>query len=313
MLLLDLPAELVRQVLHSLDPESFYMCLQTSKLFRAHAINSSSLLRDQLARVPGQRSIEIDTSTDADALVKVFSKRAAQHLLHGGSWLADLRVWRPTSRVDWKKCTIVPHSTLPWDYNQQNFYLTFIEVRSEDATIRIHFVEKNHTGEYRPRLQHVISSHCLPQYFPIAGEQFVRYEILKVAIYEPSIKDLEDSDELPFRQLAVLYRANLTTSICSSTLMKLIMFRLDADFGPRVVRTFDMTGSKAEEAVALAISSSCLPVILYRSYRHIDSPIARYRITTFRNEFDECTLGKHSFLKSRPTLCISPVHIFPAS
>lgn len=48
MSLLRLPPELIQHVLLMLDPASFYLCLQTSKLLRENALHSRNLVLHQV-------------------------------------------------------------------------------------------------------------------------------------------------------------------------------------------------------------------------------------------------------------------------
>src|SRR5262245_29722574 len=107
MSLLSLPAELVRQILHTLDPDSFYICLQTTKMFREHALASSKLLLDQLSRMPGQRVIPAHISGDPEALLRLFGKTATQHLMNGASQMADMYLWKSLPCMDRKISSII--------------------------------------------------------------------------------------------------------------------------------------------------------------------------------------------------------------
>jgi len=97
-----LPAELISQVLFELDPASFYICLQTSRLFRAHALASTKLIHDQLYRIPGERVFYDNVIGDANYLLRLFSKRATQHLFNGAEQMADIHVWQASPSMDRK-------------------------------------------------------------------------------------------------------------------------------------------------------------------------------------------------------------------
>src|SRR6202000_655032 len=123
-----------RQILHLLDPESFYLCLLTCKRFREHAFISKSLLKDQLRRIPGLQDPKF--ILDAASLVTLFSRRATRHLYSGGAIMSDVRSFRPTMKIDWKNSTLISCPTA------SKYRLTFAEVCAEDGIVRIYKITK---------------------------------------------------------------------------------------------------------------------------------------------------------------------------
>ncbi|KAF2473034.1 uncharacterized protein BDR25DRAFT_392369 [Lindgomyces ingoldianus] len=291
--LLELPAELLREILHTLDPESFYMCLLTSKLFRSHALNSTSLLLDHLDRIPGPRNPRLRQNNNAEALMKVFGKRAAQHLTNGVSWMADTYVWRTSRRADRRASKITSSMADEEGSSLENAFvndLGFLEVLSDEATINIYSLEPNKAKEHRPVLTHVISSHCLPEYFPVPGNLPVQYEIIKVAVFDA----IYEVDTLP--RVAVLYRAFWKDSPYTSDWMKVIVFRLDDDFGPMVADTFEVRAHS--QPIAMAVSGEGSPVIVYRDF----GAGFGHNVVIYRNVTDEITAETHTLEEDTETL-----------
>lgn len=299
-----LPAELVREVLDTLDPASFYLCLQTSKLFRQHAGASTKLLRDQLSRIPGQRIIPPHMAGDANTLMREFSRRAAQHLVDGVPWMADRHSWLASSHADRKMSTLVRwgwdtegNSIAELDTHPFHNHLVLIEAMSNDATVNVYIVEEYMQCGYCPRLKHIISPHSLSEHLPACGQHHVQYQVLKVApcMSDPSTKDPHNSDLM----IAVLYRVQTPScDKCSNASMKLLVFRLDATFGPMVIESFEIEEQRDEQVVAMAMTRSTETIIVVRHFQ-----LEVHRVMVYRIEEDETTLGMFcSFLFINSTL-----------
>lgn len=290
--LLDLPAELVRTILHTLDPESFYMCLQSSKLFREHACASTSLIYDQIARVPGRWAIPVDCTGDRALLVREFCRRAAKHLKSGSTWMSDVHVWRSSPTVDRKNSFIGKLWWNDWarrDSDGKWHHFAFVEVRPHDTSVLVYFIEDHSTDmrNWCPRLKYVISASSLSEHFQTKDGEPSEYEIIKVAPFIPEIGTKYDSQRC---HIAVLYRARLADCTCSSVWMKLLVFSLDDTFGPIVIETFDLQRNKDDHIISMAMSGHCQPVIIYTCH---NSPIEyqSYKVVAYTIEQDQVTLG----------------------
>ncbi|KAF2244071.1 hypothetical protein BU26DRAFT_569078 [Trematosphaeria pertusa] len=305
MSLVSLPAELVRQILHTLDPTSFYLCLQTSKLFREHALASKALLFDQLLRIPGPRLREPYTTYSAESLIRIFGIRATQHLAIGAPWMADRHIWRASPCMDRKLSKI-----LRWNLTEEDEHwlgieritpgplsrnrLIFAEVVAYGA-VNIFSIRKSHKddpGGYRPMLEHAISQDSLTQYLPPygSGSDLVHtYRVVKVAGYKSSHRNP------PFgSKLAVLYSPILGIASGlpgASYWSRLLCFRLDSQFGPVVIDTFDIETNKGESVAAMAVDSDGNPVIAFRCF---EKSMEGYRVYTYKNVEDELTLERRT-------------------
>ncbi|KAF2790655.1 hypothetical protein K505DRAFT_364546 [Melanomma pulvis-pyrius CBS 109.77] len=323
-----LPAELVREVLEELDPESFYLCLQTSKLFRQHAGTSTKLLRDHLSRIPGRRIISPHILGDANALIREFSKRAAQHLVAGVPWMVDRHSWLASSHSNKKISTLVRwgcdtegNSIANLDTHPFHNHLVLIEVRSNDATVNVYIVEEYMQCGYCPRLKHIISPHSLSEHLPACGQHYVQYQVLKVAscMSDPSTDDPHNSDLM----IAVLYQVQTPScDMCSNASMKLLVFRLDAKFGPMVIESFEIEVERDEQVVAMAMTRSTEAIIVIRHGFNV------HMVMVYRIEKDDTTLERHTSRETRliipsiqsPRECVSgisvqgdTVHLYPAT
>ncbi|KAF2866008.1 hypothetical protein BDV95DRAFT_612242 [Massariosphaeria phaeospora] len=284
MSLFVLPAELVREILHTLDPQSFYMCLQTSSVFREHALSSKKLLLEQISRLPGSPG-GVDGANHIKILLQRFGLRAAQHLQTGVEWMADMHVWRPVKMVDMKRSCIVNRdgptpSRHSCDYANP---LLFVEVVA-DATVNVYNLEPDHGG-YQPQLKHVISPRSLPDHFSTEED----YEVLGIA----SDMSLIGGPTL----LAVLYKERRLPT------RQLIMFRLDNDFGPVVVETFVM--DRPDEVVDIVVTG-LLPILLFR--RIVENYGVSYHCVSYKNESDEMAPEKRKIIEEEaiPTAMLEP-------
>lgn len=278
-MLLRLPPELLRQIIFLLDPESFSVCLLTCRAFRNHALNSTKLLRVQLKRMPGRQDQIESLNYSAESLLTIFSTRAAQHMHNGGVSLADVHSFRPSTRVDWKNSTII---SCPCKWTK---HLMLAEVCSDDALVRLHTIAKHGRRDYRPKLKHVISPNtsCFT-HTPFSHQ--VRFEVVKIAVCE-SEKPFRNSPWSCINKIAVLYRYRPTDDVSpqgskaaeeSQKVMKLVIYKLDPEFGPFVVDALDVHIAEGHYPVAIAVSKSGTPVVVFRWHegRSHRSKLVRY-------------------------------------
>jgi hypothetical protein len=103
-LLLDLPPELVLQVLWYLESEAFSAILVTCKALRRRALDSSALMRQQLSILPGFEDYSSEETTAT--LVRRFNARARLHLKNASAVLTDTEVWAPLFPRDSTNCVL---------------------------------------------------------------------------------------------------------------------------------------------------------------------------------------------------------------
>ncbi|KAF2745508.1 hypothetical protein M011DRAFT_138246 [Sporormia fimetaria CBS 119925] len=217
MNLLDLPAEIIRLILYTMDPDSFYNCLLTNKLFLHHARCSRALVKSHLKRIPGLDPIP-NYGYDAEKsprqgsdepslppLLRRFGKAATKHLRHGASRMVDVLSWKYPGalNVDRKNSII---SRKWWDdelaeYHQAPCQATqspeasaaFIQVNKADASVFVYHMSRNPASPsctQEPRLKYVISNGYildqLSQQLP-EGKTLPKVEVIKaVPFYDAS-------------------------------------------------------------------------------------------------------------------------------
>jgi hypothetical protein len=317
-----LPAELIRTILDTLDPTSFYLCLQTSKLFREHAFASTKLLRDQLSRIPGQRVLPARMAykaNDANALMIMFSTRAKKHLACGAEWMSDKKMWMngAKNQVDRKASQLV----LWGSRSVPNKRVVLFEVM-EDATVNVYIVsheeekemlykvdrEENKRTlkrEFVPILKHIISPNHLSELLSVCSlcnTRWKEYKVVKIAQCPYSPQPGPREEENGNLMVGVLYRGRSSSCRCNPQKMKLLVFRLDPSFGPVIVEAFDVLVQMDDHIVAMELTRTT-EAILVVAYGHFGI----HRVMAYRIEVDEDTLGMHSFLVYNiQTLFLSP-------
>ncbi|KAF2687126.1 hypothetical protein K458DRAFT_186123 [Lentithecium fluviatile CBS 122367] len=290
-----LPAELISQILYHLDPSSFYVCLQTSRQFREHALASTKLLLAQLARVPGERVFDQAQFIGSEhTLLLLFSKRAAKHLFNGAEQMADVHVWHAPPSMDRKVSCIVrwkdesrQAQTLKDEQtplkNVVDNTLLFLEAQSSAGTVNICSIQDGGLT-----IKYVISPYMVSQYLPAYDEKgTAEYKVLKIAA-----ETKHPRWETVSPRLAVLYAPKHVSDDNSHIGMKILCFRLDSQHGPMVTNIHHITAQKNSSVVAMALGSSNEPVIIYRVPDPNLSPA--YEVVTYRNIFDELTLKRHT-------------------
>jgi hypothetical protein len=293
--LINLPAEIVRNILYALDPDSFYICLQTSKLFREHALLSADLLHHHISRIPGRKLARGTVPSDPAALLRVFGTRAAQHLEHGAPWMADVHLWRPGEDLDTRNSSLVWFRSMLFmprarpDPPKKGWGRpAFLEIHKTDATVRVYMIEREVLGRnYRPRLRHVIAPNIVYGYFPTIDGHLYQLEVVKAVPFTPD----EDQTGFGFNLfVAVLYRLKAQQCNCDTVYTKVVIFELDNNFGPVIRRTIELRSR--ERVVAMAVSGTSEPVVVYRS----DSPklfgYTGYRLAKYSNHYDEMGTGE---------------------
>jgi hypothetical protein len=273
MNLLDLPAELVRGILYELEPEAFYMCMLTNKLFREHALASTSLLLKQISRIPGIDAKQSD-GHDAATLMNIFVKRATQHLRHG-AWMTDVSLCNPMN-------------------GKHSCQLAYAHVR-DDASVHVYFIEKGgETGqEYLPRLKHVITPHSVQGRYPCKEGLDCTIRVLKVAPYTPRVVGYNI-----WTHIAVLYLVTLRDSNSNvlNSWRKITIFGLDANFGPLIVETLDPAPQSTipEDVTAMAVSSERVVVVVSEQHGIHNN----YHVNFYWKWRDESSQGTQIFSRA---------------
>jgi hypothetical protein len=301
-----LPAELIRTILDTLDPTSFYICLQTSKLFRKHAAASTKLLRDQLSRIPGQRILPAQMThmaNDANALVQLFSTRAVQHLACGTEWMSDKKMWstgadkkvdRKTSQlVLWKSTSLAEKIVMLLEVMGDATVNIYVALDGEkDMMYRDNRKKEKRTLERElvPRLMHTISPHGLSKHLPECRVHGRQYEVVKVALCPHTSLSSAEGAENGNLMVGVLYKMKICSCECEckEMKMKLLVFRLDRSFGPIVVESFDIVEQKYGIIVAMGLIRSN-EALLVMTHHQRDV----HRVVTYKIEEDENRLGMH--------------------
>ncbi|KAF2803737.1 uncharacterized protein BDZ99DRAFT_526214 [Mytilinidion resinicola] len=303
MMLLDLPPELLRQILHTLDAESFYVCLVTCKTFRGHALNSKALLKDQLRRIPGLQDSVSGSHQDAASLVTLFSRRATRHLHSGAAFLSDVHSYLPTVKTDWKNSTLVSYS------GEGGHDLMLANVCADTGVVRIYKII-----EAIPMLSHVIDPYGLSLG---QGSTFAwsDCEVVKLAVCEP---DLTCSKGDFVNTIAILYRSKRSNPArkakghlsSSPAPIRLVTYRLDDEFGPIVMDWFEMEMETEElnDVVAVAVSKAGTSFILTRWFegRH-----PKHKLTKYNRRCDQAIppLTTSTLLESHPDEIISSMQV----
>jgi hypothetical protein len=169
-----LPVELLTLALFELDPASFYTCLQTSRVFRELALGNTKLLYYQLSRIPGQRNVPkgIIGNGGRSMLLRLFSQRAAQHLLHGVEQMVDVHVWNASSPIDGRASSLVnwrlSDRELMANLKQRHFEtpspdrpLLFFETKPAEGVVNIYSIQNSGLI-----LEHVISPYMIARHIP---------------------------------------------------------------------------------------------------------------------------------------------------
>jgi hypothetical protein len=111
-LLLDLPLELLFQVLEHTDPDTFSMVLLTCKELRNRILKSKALLRRQLSHLPGWCNIANDewwtSNATADDYLKVFTATSRDVLATNAAVMCDIATWTTDIQRNSKNSIIKP-------------------------------------------------------------------------------------------------------------------------------------------------------------------------------------------------------------
>ncbi|KAF2444803.1 hypothetical protein P171DRAFT_443775 [Karstenula rhodostoma CBS 690.94] len=297
--LVDLPAELVQEVLSLLDPSSFYICLLTNKFLRQHALGSKNLLLHQLAQVPGDRSILPRIREDTLSLLLLFQKRAAKHLFNGVSQMTDINLWRTYPSMDRRISNILPwyddypcrvcgeskgdHSFTSKPSNRH----VFLEVPAKNAVLQIHILKENCTGNGPFEMSYIISQESLwgHQSTTSGTRNGQSREVLQIAWQG----DCPIGLCVPTPTLAILSGHSYLSEV------ELVIVRLHTHFGPRIQARYNIKApAEAQAVAALAFTPEGDPTITWQ---------CRYHCYKFVKYSSSKNLdGSHHFTRTHETM-----------
>ncbi|KAF2654518.1 hypothetical protein K491DRAFT_470703 [Lophiostoma macrostomum CBS 122681] len=279
MQLSGLPAELFREVLYKLDPASFYACLQTSRLFREHALSSTDLLITHILRVPCPWTEASLRASPAQRLLRCFRRAAVKHLNHG-CWMTDMHIWAAPSDIDRRNSLI---TQLEWnEYRGPRYEKVFVQVQRDAATIHIYYIGHHDAHCAAVCLKYIISPDLVSVSLPKKDGDLAQCQVLKVATM-PSRVVGSNQAYASTPRIAVLYCGKCSPSELSPAWRRLLIFRLDEEFGPIVAEKCEVEIRKGERVVAMALNGDGEPIILYRKYAPYDW---QFRLAVLRVDLD---------------------------
>lgn len=300
MELLQLPPELVLEIMYKLDPASFYICLQTAKLFRQHALASKPLLHAQLQRVPGQRIIPARINNNAEALMQLFGKRANQHLFNSAARMADIHRWHPKQPVDrrisgllcWKSLSKTEMRARGRISEQEmrtegQSILAYCEVRAEAGLVTLYSMQDYGVRGHIPQIQYIISPKTVTNHLDFYdADGAPQYKIMKVVTYRAGIAIL----------YAPLGYFRLQTSLAD---WKLVCFHLNSNHSVSCLALWNIQ-PKGANFLDLAIDSDSRPVVGWEPpwLFQYDTPIRRLKITRYFDAKQRDGSGNASILPS---------------
>ncbi|KAK7514641.1 hypothetical protein IWZ03DRAFT_221449 [Phyllosticta citriasiana] len=252
-MLLQLPSELLLDILGFLDPASFYQCLLSCKIILSHARGSKKLLRQQIDNVPGPKSWEIAgilPNMPAKELFSLFTQRARANLLHGAADVTQLKL--PLERFKLgalQKCSCPKNPTV---------YMALVNTKT--GAIGIHLIGI----QGKPFLTCIISPHHLN----LDRHEEIRFEVLKCAFAE--------CRGGCFEKIAVLYSYRLSGTSDgtfvkqaqqqSKLFTKLVVWRMwGDDFKVEPETIEDVYVGDGREPAALAANIQGTPVVAFSS------------------------------------------------
>ncbi|OJD39963.1 f-box domain cyclin-like protein [Diplodia corticola] len=247
-MLLDLPNELLLEVIYGLDPGSFSQIMRVCKALRSAALGTLPL-KHQLEKVPG--ITDRLCGSGAKKLHKIFKRRTVKNLMHGVEALADV------SRFALPASESLKHG-LFMNCSCKTDHLLMATVHTKDASVGIHSIKSQF-----PILKCILS----PTALDLGPQEDIQYEVVKMAFY--------DSHDRSTRcqcvdRLAVLYRYRLigdgrgpfveAAAKRSKEILKLVTWIFTDSFDATIeeVRDINTGGSLVPRALAMADDGSAI-------------------------------------------------------
>lgn len=250
-MLLDLPAELLLEIIQALDPGSFTQVLRVCKLLRNIAIGATPL-QDQLNKVPGITDALL--GKDVYKLYKTFRIRSQATLLHGIDAVADF-----------KRFTLPVSEQLKYgafmNCSCKTDHLLMAAVHTSNASVGVYSIKSSF-----PILKCILS----PTVLELGPEEDIEFEVVKTAFYDPHerMATCQCID-----RLAILYRYRLKSKgggplvaeaiRYSKETLKLVTWKFSGDFDACVAEVRDINTEGNLEPKALAMAHDGSAVISY--------------------------------------------------
>lgn len=245
-MLLDLPHELLLEIIHFLDPGSFSQFIRVCKTLQSIALGSTPL-HNQLGKVPGINDRLV--GKDVNKLYKIFKRRSSRNLLHGIDALADVaRFTLPDSER--LKYGVFMNCSCKTDH------LLLAVVRPADASVGVYSIKSQF-----PILKCVLS----PAALDLGPEEDFEFEVVKTAFYDPHERSTTCQC---VDKLAVLYRYHLkgggqgpfveAAYRQSKELMKLVTWSFTDAFDATIEEVRDINRSLEPRAMAMADDGSAI-------------------------------------------------------
>ncbi|KAF2834737.1 hypothetical protein M501DRAFT_989499 [Patellaria atrata CBS 101060] len=219
--LLNLPPELLLQVLSWLDPPSFSIVLHVCKSIRDHASSSRTLLLHQINKVPGSTKT-LNPQESTIRLLSRFHRRATRHLQHGIEVNTDLKFWTTQEHTINQR-----QSTLHLCPCLQNDHLWIAEIDQKEPRVRVYSSKSG----CAPQLLKVLSPHTMMSMYTSPHEKpEIFFKVLMVA-FTPSPNPEKCCDKV-----SVLYSYELQPTLINCFIEQAIF---DAQFRFKLT-TYDL-------------------------------------------------------------------------
>ncbi|KAF4543699.1 F-box domain cyclin-containing protein [Lasiodiplodia theobromae] len=248
-MLLDLPNELLLEVIYYLDPGSFSQVTRVCKALRSAALGTLSL-KHQLEKVPGIN--DRLCGSDAKKLHKAFRRRTVKNLLHGVEALADVSRFALSESL---KYGAFMNCSCKTDH------LLMTTVHPKDAAIGVFSIKSQF-----PILKCILS----PTALDLGPEEDIQFEVLKMAFYDSH--DRSATCQCVDR-LAVLYRYRLkgdrrgpfveAAAKRSAEILKLVTWTFTSSFDATIEEVRDILTGGVLEPRAMAVADDGSAIICY--------------------------------------------------
>ncbi|KAL1617487.1 hypothetical protein SLS54_007779 [Diplodia seriata] len=250
-MLLDLPNELLLEVIYGLDPGSFSQITRVCRTLRSAALGTLPL-RHQLEKVPG--ITDRLCGRGVKKLYKTFKRRTVKNLLHGVEALADVsRFALPASQS--LKYGLFMNCSCKTDH------LLMATIHTKDASVGVYSIKSQF-----PILKCILS----PTDLDLGPEEDIQFEVVKMAFYDSH--DRSTTCQCVDR-LAVLYRYRLkgnrrgpfveTAAKRSKEILKLVTWTFTDSFDATIEEVRDINTGGSLEPRALAVSDDGSAIISY--------------------------------------------------
>lgn len=296
-MLLNLPTELLAQVLRQLEPDEFYVFLFVCKVTRSTALTTKSVLLAQLHALPGIKEGLEDLSTER--LAVEYRKRATQNLC-GMNVFADVAKFAPRfTNIKIKECVFL-----------QRCHPRLAVVLRDEPAVRLYTLFEDHfrfEAELRPE-------DCNPH---TGGAEM---DVVKVAFSEDEDVAVLYQYKLPATTDDEIKRSSFVEEArrqSMNTLQLVCYKKLAANHRPRlwssyVHETRDIKRSRDPGSVpiSLALSKDGTAAISWRLLKPTETELTTACLYN-RRKYTMDTYGYGESLLPIPPICFSFVPLFP--